>query len=691
MNIRNASTLTMTTDTKLQEFFGTKMHMLRQVLRLLLASLGVANIAQAETRPNVVIIMADDLGWADVGVQNENATRDVTTPNIDKLFRSGLRFTNGYVANATCGPSRASLLTGRTSSRFGFEDNIDSAVPPSEIMIPQIIGPAGYTSGVIGKWHLGHVRVSSQRQATEGDSLVAQQNEIEQEVEFRSRRESWPVESVEFYVDAGRSAKDQNRPQLQRLKRDIAAGKIDVVICFKLDRITRSLKDFVDLWEHFEDHSVDVISLREQFDSSNATGMAMLQLIMVFAQLERRMTAERTVSIMNDRAARGLWNGGHVLGYRCAKGESGKLIVDPEEAALVRQVFDGFEELGSAGAITRRLSEAGIRYPTYTTRADKVRGGNLFSKHKVIGLLRNAVYIGRVSWGEIVVDDCHEPIISKEQFNRVQLSIGETKKRRTNRKKQANSRQYLLSGLLRCPCGSHLVGHSAHNKHRAYHYYSCTRQSHEAGKFSCNSPRIPAEALEEAVIGRVREIGQVVELRGKIVDRAIECLASESDKLKQQEDAVRRQQQQTRAGITRLVEVLKSLGAAGLQSVESELRQLEQESKSLEKQLLQIEKEQQPAQRISEDAKTFIESWEDVGEILDAATPDEQAEVLRHYIEVLELQPSDDGKTGTYVLKLFPEVRPDRGFDWETDDSENGNPPPQTQNGPATDGDDPLC
>lgn len=132
MSIRNASTRTITADSRLQLSLGSSQFLFRQILRLLLSLLAVSNIAQAETRPNVVIIMADDLGWADVGVQNEEATKDVTTPNIDKLFRSGLRFTNGYVANATCGPSRASLMTGRTSSRFGFEDNVDSAVPPSE-------------------------------------------------------------------------------------------------------------------------------------------------------------------------------------------------------------------------------------------------------------------------------------------------------------------------------------------------------------------------------------------------------------------------------------------------------------------------------------------------------------------------------------------------------------------------------
>ena len=241
----------------------------------------------------------------------------------------------------------------------------------------------------------GYVRVSSQRQATEGDSLAAQQHEIEQEVEFRKRRDNWEVESLELYVDAGKSAKDQNRPQLQRLKRDIAAGKIDLVICFKLDRITRSLKDFVDLWALFAEHDVDVISLREKFDTSMPTGEAMVQLIMVFAQLERKMTAERTFSIMRDRADRGLWNGGHILGYRSRPDEPGKLEIDPEAAAIVRRIFELFEELGSAGAVTRRLNDLGIRYPTYRTRSDKTRGGNRFVKQKVIGILRNLIYLAR--------------------------------------------------------------------------------------------------------------------------------------------------------------------------------------------------------------------------------------------------------------------------------------------------------
>lgn len=532
----------------------------------------------------------------------------------------------------------------------------------------------------------GYVRVSSQRQATEGDSLTAQQHEIEQEVEFRQRRENWDVASLEFYVDAGKSAKNQNRPQLQRLKRDIAANKIDIVICFKLDRITRSLKDFVDLWSLFEDHDVDVISLREKFDTSLPTGEAMIRLVMVFAELERKMTAERTFSIMRDRVERGLWNGGHILGYRSKENEPGHLEIDEDAAPIVQQIFDAFEELGSSGAVTRMLSDKGIRYPSYATRSGKVRGGNLFAKQKVTGILRNPVYIGQIRWGDAVHEGNHPPIIEKEQFDRVQCQLDEVARRRTGLKVKPKGRHYLLTGVLRCSCGAHMVGYSTSGRSRTHYYYACTRQLHEGGKYSCDSPRVPAEAIETAIIGRLGEISGSIEDRERIVENALGRLDSESERLTREEDILRRQQQKTRADIGRLVEVLKNTGAKGLVSVRDELTRLEAEDRSLNRQLRELAKRQEPLDRITDDAQGFIRNWTDVGELLDAATEEEQTQLVRHYVEVIELHSSDaKGETGTYAMRLFPEIRPDRGFGWGEDDPsvppDDGTPSHETTNG----------
>ncbi len=532
----------------------------------------------------------------------------------------------------------------------------------------------------------GYVRVSSQRQANEGDSLIAQQHEIEQEVDFRKRREGWEIEGIEFYVDAGRSAKDQNRAQLQRLKRDITAGKIDLVICFKLDRITRSLRDFVDLWALFESHDVDVISLREKFDTSMPTGTAMLQLVMVFAQLERSMTAERTYSIMRDRVDRGLWNGGHVLGYRSDPEDKGKLLIEEEGAVIVRRIFDSYEELGSAGAATRKLNDLGIRYPTYRTRSDKVRGGNLFTKQKVLGILRSPIYIGRIEWGEATCDDCHVPIIAKEQFERVKDRLIRTVKHRKNMRR-ARGRNYLLSGLLRCQCGSHMVGSSAHGRTDVSYYYTCTRQVHEGGKYSCEAPRIPALALEEALIGRVVQLGSLVEARDQIVRKALDCIDGESARLREEEDILRRQIAKTKADIGRLIEVLKSLGTRGLPSVQEELGRLEAEEKHLAATLAELGKRQAPMDKVSREARQFIETWKDVGELLAQATPDEQFQILQHYVEVIELQTTDPkARSGTYVLRLFPEVRPNRALEYvEERPKAEVKSGPETENGAVAD------
>lgn len=201
------------------------------------------------------------------------------------------------------------------------------------------------------------------------------------------------------------------------------------------------------------------------------------------------------------------------------------------------------------------------------------------------------------------------------------------------------------------------------------------------------APRIPAEAIEEAVVGRICEISRSVESRERIVERALSCLGSESEKLRQEEDMLRRQQQKTKADIGRLVEVLKNLGAKALVSVQSELSRLETEERSLERQLKAVARRQEPLERITDDATIFIHNWGDVAELLDAATDEERTQLLRHYVEVVELHADDpEGRTGTYALRLFPEVRPDQGFEWPEDVPEppgDGSAGLETTNGDA--------
>ncbi len=504
-----------------------------------------------------------------------------------------------------------------------------------------------------------YIRVSSTRQAVEGDSLEAQRNDSRKAIEYRKDVRTWEVTSVEYFTDAGRSAKDQNRPELQRLKANIVKGQVDVVLVVKLDRLTRSLLDFVELWELFSQYDVSLISLREDFDTSSPMGEAMIKLIMVFAELERKLTAERTLATMQDRTERGLWNGGVVYGYLSAQDDPGKLIIDPEWAVIVKtHFFDAFEELGSVGAVQRHLRKTGIRIPKRRTKFGKVKGETHFAKQQVARILRNRIYLGELHWGDATCENSHEPIIDPRQFDRVQRKLDETTRTRSNHR-HTDGRCYVLRGLIQCSCGAMMTPKSSWGRDNKYYYYVCTRQNHHGIKTDCQAPMIPAEALEEAVIDRIERIGVNVGDRQKIVDAALREIDDEGRKLASQIDIARHRLTRVQAEIQNLLEVLKHLGKSGLTSIKGELEGLEQERDTLKSQIREMTEQESPWKRVSDASREFIENWRGIGDLLEEAEPDEKRCILHHFIQSITLKFVDAmEKRAEYSLALFPEVGP---------------------------------
>ena len=503
-----------------------------------------------------------------------------------------------------------------------------------------------------------YVRVSTTRQKMEGDSLEAQQNAINRHLEYRLGSKS---ESIEFYIEGGKSAKDQNRPQLQRLKADIAKGEIDTVICVKLDRITRSVLDFADLWEFFAQHGVEFISLHESVDSSTPMGEAMMLIIMVFAQLERKVTGERTKITMLDRASRGLHNGGCTYGYVSDPNERGKLIPDPVWARIIKEnFFDAVERLGSAGAVQTELCQKWkITVPQRETRSGKIIGGKPFTKQQVMRILRNPLYRGQITWGDVVTEGSHEPIVSKEQFERVQALLDQTTKHKSNRT-QSRGRGYTLRGLVRCGCGAVMTPKSATGRNGKFHYYECTRKNH-LGRTECDARGIPAEPLEEAVAARVAEIGTSEEARMQIITEALKLIDSNAHEAEKESEGVRHRLTTVKAEIGKLVAVLKNPGSQVFDSIRDELTRLESEKRELETRLTELQETKTPLDRVTALAKTFIQSWQGLGDLLQDITGNERRTLLEQFVEVIQMSPTaDDAKKGTYVMRLFPEAIPVR-------------------------------
>ena len=296
-----------------------------------------------------------------------------------------------------------------------------------------------------------YTRVSTSMQAEkEYNSCEAQRDKI---LSYIKSQED--LELYKEYSDPAFSGSNLERPALNELLKDIAAKKIQVVLTYKIDRLTRSSKDFYSLIDFFEKYGVSFVSVSERFDTSSASGRLLRNIMLTFAQFEREMTAERTRDKMLARADKGLWNGGYMpFGY---KKEGGKLFVDRGRGKVVREIFEKFVLTGSLKQTLDFAVENDVKNP---------KTGKLLTMNGVFHILRNPAYIGQMVWAKKIYQGIHEPIISKELFEHAQ---GLTKEKITKKKVY---KEYFLKGLLKCQeCGSTMTPYLAKGRNKRYYYY----------------------------------------------------------------------------------------------------------------------------------------------------------------------------------------------------------------------------
>lgn len=331
-----------------------------------------------------------------------------------------------------------------------------------------------------------YVRVSTLEQAQEGYSIGEQRERL---IAY-CKAHDWMI--ADIYVDGGYSGSNLKRPGIQKLMSE--TDKFDVVLVYKLDRLSRSQRDTLYLIEEvFMPHSVDFVSMQESFDTSSPFGKAMIGLLAVFAQLEREQIKERTRMGRIARAKTGLFHGGGFipLGYNY---QDGKLVINPYEAEQVRKIFDWYIEGLSFDKIAFKLHEEG-----YTTRR-----GNYRSWTSVRNTLFNAVYTGRIKFGEIVVENAHEAIISKKQFEEAHVVY---KLRRKQYGKHGFQSKNMLTGMLFCGCCG--ARYHKHSKGK-YSYYLCySRHKTNSAMIkdpNCKNKNWKAVNLEAIVEERVRQL-----------------------------------------------------------------------------------------------------------------------------------------------------------------------------------------
>ncbi|MBS1984634.1 MAG: recombinase family protein, partial [Bdellovibrionales bacterium] len=404
---------------------------------------------------------------------------------------------------------------------------------------------------------VGYVRVSTEEQAENPEGSIRNQEErIRQTVRFKNMEGTFG-ELTHVFVERGKSGKNTKRPELQRLLSMIRRREVDLIIVTELSRLSRSIKDFAEMWELMQAHGCAFMSLRENFDTTTAAGEMVLFTLASIAQFERKQVSERVKAGFATRAARGLFNGGRVpIGYKLDPERPGHFIFDEEMANVVRHAFPAYLMKESLSEAAKWLNEAGHRVKRVIPGGGGGPRIGAFTVDNLYILLSNKAYIGIRTYTDLKgqkheVKAAWPALIPEQQFLDVQKLL-ERNRSVLKPKSMMNRFPYLLSGLTECgTCRDKLPGKSAHGHGGKIAYYEHSWASKRASTLAketlrCEPHRILARRLEPLVWGMVRDLLTQPEYMTAVVEEAHaihrQRLASpERDRLKKRLSGIKSQ------------------------------------------------------------------------------------------------------------------------------------------------------
>ena len=334
------------------------------------------------------------------------------------------------------------------------------------------------------------------------NSLDAQREAAEAYIESQ-RLQGWRA-LPDRYDDGGFSGGTMERPGVQRLLADVDAGKVDVIVVYKIDRLSRSLLDFMKMIERFNQTGVSFVSVTQHFNTTDPTGRMFLGILITFAQYEREVIAERIRDKVAAAKRRGKYCGGPaILGYDVDP-ERKKLLVNPEEASLVKHIFRRYTQLASAKALAAELNEQGYHTKSWTTKKGKHRPGSPWNTGHIYRLLGNRTYRGEVVHKGKAYPGEHETIVSKGLWERVQAVLSENTRARQTRAQTKTISS--LQGMVRCGHCDGAMGLTYTQKGpRRYSYYHCAKDAKRAVS-RCQVKRVPAGDIEKVVLEQLSAV-----------------------------------------------------------------------------------------------------------------------------------------------------------------------------------------
>ncbi len=505
----------------------------------------------------------------------------------------------------------------------------------------------------MSKFKIGlYIRVSTEEQAENPEGSIKNQEErLRSHVRYKIQNGLYG-EIIDSYIDRARSGKDTNRPELQRLLRDIRERKINLVMVTELSRFSRSIKDFAEIWDMMQRLECAFQCLSEAFDTTTPAGEMFMFNMVNLAQFERKQTVQRIKASVQARSERGLYNGGSIpLGYKLIPEKRGYLAIEPVMANVVKECFTTFLKVGTLTKTAQSLNERGL-----VIKKEK-QGGNqrlgVFTFDNVYRILTNKSYCGikhyENSKGWILETRAvWDPIVSEDIFEKVRALL--KKNYRRNRRSQHNRYPYLLSGLTVCgSCEQSLWGKSAHGNGGKVPYY-------EHGKISkletvvgplkkCTPHRFPGKILEEKVWAELKKILVQPELARELIAIAQKKFikVDKAQEIKQVDRRIESVQSKIDSLIERISELPKAVSA---ELFYRQIEKYEDERANLDKQRQFFKSNEQ--QDIPMGFKDYGSFLKGVRALSDPAAVDYRVRVVEKLIHKVELS-NDKVRVHYYV------------------------------------------
>jgi site-specific DNA recombinase len=498
-------------------------------------------------------------------------------------------------------------------------------------------------------------RVSTDEQAVlEYNSLQAQEDICKNYITIRAidpaLQRKWT--HVESYFDKGYSGGRLDRPELQRLLSDVKGGKIEVVVAYKIDRISRSISQFYEIWNALGKYNVDFASATQEFNTSTSQGKLMLNLLLSFAQYERELIGERTRDKIAAARKRGLWSGGRpVLGYDIDRTRR-VLVVNEHESRLVRDIFQIYLAKLSLLRALHVVREKEIRSKTWSSSRGKSYGGKVFDRVTLHALLRNPVYIGKVRHHDQLHDGQHEPIVDLATFEKVQELLSRNFRSRSSDAENVNG--FLLKGLVKCAaCSRAMSPNFAYSKGRRYLYYTCQTATRQ-GAGACPIRSVSAPALERLVVERISFLATNEAVIERIVRQAGAEAAAKLPFLREDRVRLDNERRHRRDDARRLVDAI----AAGNSSptLDARLKEEDQAILALDRQLADVQADIERLDRSLLTPAQVASALQDFVSVWDELSPDEQARLARLVISeiVYERRDKSEGQITWRFRALGP-------------------------------------